>query len=376
MNRLKRYHFEQYNLLLVLVILAIAGFGCLMINSAGDTSMFFRQIIGIIIGTTIMIVVSLIDYNFILKFFWLIYVGIIGILIFVRTFGTDLETGAYRWIKITDTFSIQPSEFVKILMILFMAKFLTVYREKINSFRFLGITAIVMGFPLLLLYKQPDLSTTILIFAVLIMMIYCNGLSYRNIFIILLCVIPVVVTLFIYIQTPNQTLLKPYQRNRILAFRYPDNEEYNNLKYQQDQALKAIGSGQLYGKGYNSDDPNTQKNSGAIPVQESDFIFAVIGEELGFVGCCFLILLLAFLVFECIIVSVYAKDYQGRLICCGYAALIAFSTFINIGVVTELLPNTGLPLPFVSQGLSSLMSLFGGAGIVLNVSLQRRRRLN
>lgn len=371
---LKKYDFTKYNILLVLVILVISGFGAIMINSASSIDDCIRQLGGIAIGFVIMIAISLIDYNFVLKFYWLIYIINLGILLMVKIIGTDYDTGAQRWLDVGGI-SIQPSEFTKIFLILFLAKFLTVHREKISLFKFLGVLALVIGLPLYLLYDQPDLSTTILTFLVMVVMIYCAGLRYKNIFIILICVVPLLVTGIIYIQSPDQVLLEKYQVNRILSFVYPDNPEYNELKYQQDMAVKAIGSGQLYGKGYNNDDSNSIKNAGYIAVAESDFIFAVIGEEFGFVGACFLILLLAFLVFECILMSVYAKDFQGRLICCGYGALIAFSSFINIGVVTEILPNTGLPLPFVSKGLSSLISLFGGAGVILNVSLQRRKKL-
>lgn len=369
---LKKYDFKRYNLILVLVILCISSFGAMVINSASNFDDCFKQFLGIGASFFIMIVISLIDYNFILKFYWLIYIVNMAFLFAVELFGVK-RGGAVRWIKITDDFNIQPSEFTKIFLILFLARFLTVHREKISQFKFLGMLCIVLGLPLGLIFLQPDLSTTILIAAVMITMIYCAGLRYKNIFIILICIIPIVVTALIYIQSPDQKLLKPYQVNRIMAVIDPEN--YDDLRYQQDNAVKAIGSGQLYGKGYNNDESNSIKNAGFIAEAETDFIFAVVGEEFGFVGACFLILLLAFLVFECILISIYAKDFQGRLICCGFGALIAYSTFINIGVVTEILPNTGLPLPFVSKGLSSLVALFGGAGVVLNVSLQRRSKI-
>ena len=124
-------------------------------------------------------------------------------------------------------------------------------------------------------------------------------------------------------------------------------------------------------RAYN-DDPSSLKNAHYIAEAQNDFIFAVIGEELGFVGGCITILLLSWIVIECIIVAVKAKDFAGRLICCGVSAYIGFQTFINIGVVTRLLPNTGLPLPFFSYGLTSLFSLFISMGVVLNVSLQRK----
>lgn len=373
-KKLKKYDFTQYNVLFVLVVLVISGFGALMIYSASNISDAQKQIYGIIAGLIIMLTVSLIDYNFILKFYWMFYFISIGLLLLVALFGKNYN-GAKRWFEIGSQITVQPSEFTKILLLLFIAKFLSVHREKISTFRFLGLTTLILGVPLFLLYEEPDLSTTILITVVMITIIYCAGLKYRNIFIILLCVIPLAVTGIIYIQSPDQKLLEPYQVKRIMSFIEPENPDYNDLKYQQDNAVRAIGSGQLYGKGYNNNDASSIKNLGYIAEAESDFIFSVVGEEFGFVGTCFLIFLLAFFVFECILISVYAKDFQGRLICCGYGALIAFSTFINIGVNTELLPNTGLPLPFVSSGLSSLIALFSGAGVVLNISLQRRKKL-
>lgn len=373
---LKKYNFKNYNILLVLVIISISGFGAMMIYSASDNgaSDCKKQVFGIAFGIVLMIILSLIDYNFILKFYWLIYIVNMGLLGLVALFGADYGKGAKRWFEVGGI-NIQPSEFTKIMLILFLTKFLAVHIERISSFRFLAIVALVLAPPLIMLYEQPDLSTTILITLVLITMIYCAGLRYKNIIIILLCVVPLAVTGIIYIQSPDQKLLEQYQVNRIMAFVEPNNPVYNEQKYQQDKAVMAIGSGQLYGKGYNNNDASSIKNAGYIAEAESDFIFSVICEELGFIGGCFLIFLLAFLIFECIINSIYAKDFQGRLICCGYGALIAFSSFINIGVTTELLPNTGLPLPFVSKGLSSLVALYAGAGVVLNVSLQRRNKI-
>lgn len=378
MRLLKKYDFRKYNFLLVLVIIVLASFGALMIYSASlenPLSNCIKQIFGIVVGVMVMIGVSLIDYNFILKFYWLIYIVNMGLLLSVAILGANYQ-GAVRWLEINLgplSVSLQPSEFTKIFLILFMAKFLSIHRDKISSFRFLGILTLVVIPPVYMLYNQPDLSTTILIGIVLVTMVYCAGLKYKNIIIILLCAIPILVTGIIYIQSPDQKLLYNHQVNRIMAFIDPEN--YDDQRYQQDYAVKAIGSGQLYGKGYNNDDSDSVKNAGFIAESESDFIFAVIGEEFGFVGGCFLIFLLAFLVFECILIAIYAKDFHGRLIACGYGALIAFESFINIGVATEVLPNTGLPLPFVSMGLSSLIALFGGAGVVLNVGLQRIKKL-
>jgi rod shape determining protein RodA len=175
----------------------------------------------------------------------------------------------------------------------------------------------------------------------------------------------------LYIQTPNQKLLEEYQVNRIMAFLNQEETEYDDDRYQQEYSMQAIGSGQLYGKGYDNEAASSIKNAGYIAEAQNDFIFAVIGEELGFIGGCFLIALFSLIVFECIRISVRAKDFAGRMICCGMAAFIAYQSFINIGVATALLPNTGIPLPFISKGVSSLIGLFGGMGVVLNISLQK-----
>ena len=234
------------------------------------------------------------------------------------------------------------------------------------------ILAILLAVPLALILTQPNLSTTVLIFLILFTVIFCAGLSYKIIGIALLIIVPIASGIIIYISNPDNPIffIKDYQRNRIMAFINPD--EYDDQNYQQEYAERAIGSGQLTGKGLDNDDPSSLKNANYIADAQNDFIFAVIGEELGFVGSCAVILLLSWIVLECIIVAVRAKDFAGRLICCGVAAQIGFQTFINVGVVTRLLPNTGLPLPFFSYGLTSLVSLYISMGVVLNISLQRK----
>ena len=162
-----------------------------------------------------------------------------------------------------------------------------------------------------------------------------------------------------------------YQQTRILAWLYP--EEYATAEaYQQLNSIMAIGSGQLQGKGYNTNVISSVKNGNFISEPQTDFIFAVIGEESGFVGSCTVIVLLILTSFECIIVARKACDMAGTIIASGMAALIAFQGFMNIAVATQVMINTGLPLPFVSYGLTSLCSLFIGMGFVLNVRLQAR----
>lgn len=363
---LKKYRLRSYNFRLVILLVIASVFGIVVINSA-DPSYTLKQSAGLVLSLGVMLVVSFVDYNWLLRFYWLIYFVDVGLLILVKFIGKSSH-GAKRWIQLPG-FQLQPSELSKILLILFTAKLISLYKDRLNTWRFLAILAVLLMIPLGIIIDQPDLSTTILITLILLTIIFCAGLSYKIIGLALLVIVPVSTAAIIYISNPNQVLLEDYQRNRIMAFIDP--EKYDAGAYQQEYSVQAIGSGQLTGKGLDTQDPSSLKNANYIAEAQTDFIFAVLGEELGFVGGCAAILLLSWIVIECIIVAVKAKDFTGRLICCGVAAYIAFQSFINIGVVTRLLPNTGLPLPFFSYGLTSLVTLYLSMGVVLNISLQR-----
>ena len=228
----------------------------------------------------------------------------------------------------------------------------------------------------MLVAMQPNLSTTILLCIIVIAMLYCAGVSYKIFGIAILIAVPVISAFLVYVvSVEHPILIEDYQRKRIVDFIEGNKSEEVDMTdagtYQQAYAVQAIGSGQLTGKGLNNNDTSSLKNAGYIAEAQNDFIFAVIGEELGFTGGCITIFLLFLIVLECIIVAVRAKNFEGRLICCGVSIYIGFQTFINIGVVSWILPNTGVPLPFFSCGLTSLLTLFTAMGIVLNVSLQR-----
>ena len=373
--KFKTYKLKNYNFRLILLLLVICGLGIAIIGSANDGSdnrAVLKQAIGMVIGFSGMIVISLIDYGWILKFYWLIYVFNVGLLSAVLLIGSS-HHGAKRWIDITDGLTIQPSEFAKIFTILFLAKFLTVNKERISKWWFLIVTAGLAGITLLLIEKEPDLSTTILVTGLTVIMVFAAGISYKKIGIILAVFIPVAAAAIIYIQQPEQKLLDDYQMKRINAFLYPD--EYDDARYQQDNSVLAIGSGKLYGKGLYNDSTESLKNANYLSREMvNDFIFAIIGEEMGFVGSCIVLGVLFLIIAECFLAAIFAPDASGRMLCTGMAALLTLQVFINVGVATELLPNTGIPLPFISTGLSSLISLFGGMGFVLNVSLQRVRQ--
>lgn len=235
------------------------------------------------------------------------------------------------------------------------------------------IAGIALVLPsLYLIYKQPNLSNTICLALLFCVLMYLGGLSYKFIGTVLAIGIPLFVGLFIWVIQPDQPFLEQYQQNRILAWLYP--EEYESEEaYQQLNSVMAIGSGQLTGKGYNNDASTSVKNGNFILEPQTDFIFAIVGEELGFVGCCVVIILLLLIVIKCISIGMKAKNAAGRLICGGVAALIGIQSFINISVATMLFPNTGISLPFVSYGQTSVICFFMGIGFVLNVGLQPKK---
>ena len=224
--------------------------------------------------------------------------------------------------------------------------------------------------PLLLIVKEPDLSTTIATTMIFITLLFVAGLSYKIVAGVLALGVPTSIIGIILI-LKHALPLNEYQYKRIYSWLQPS--KYADDAYQQQNSIMAIGSGQLWGKGLNNTDATSVKNGNFIPEPQTDFIFAVAGEELGFIGTVIIIILLLFITIECILIARKAKDTAGKMICCGFAALVGFQSLVNIGVASGVLPNTGLPLPFVSYGLTSLLSLYIGVGLVLNVGLQPKK---
>jgi len=372
---LKQYQLRNYNFRLVFYVYAITLIGILVIGSA-KKSVQDQQLLGLVMGTAAMLVISLMDYIWILKFHWLIYFLNLGLLLLVRIpflnimpLGKDVN-GAYRWLNIGG-FQFQPSELAKLMLILFFAWFLSKYQEMLNTWKILGLIFLLFMVPAVCIVEQPDLSTTISVTVIFLVLLFIGGLSYKIIGGALAVAIPAAVIFINLIMQPDQKILDEYQVRRILAWLNP--AKYADDAYQQQNSIMAIGSGQLVGKGLNNNSVSSVKNGSFIAEPQTDFIFAVAGEELGFLGCATIILLLALIVLECIRIGKRAKDFSGTLICCGVAGYIGFQSFVNICVATGIMPNTGIPLPFVSYGLTSLVTLFMAMGVVLNIGLQPKK---
>ena len=368
-KKTKPYHLKDVKFGLVISVIAISIIGVMVIGSAKQ-AVQGRQIIGLVAGVILMIILSMIDYVWLLNFYWILYGINIIALVCVKLFGTNVN-GAQRWIDIGVT-NFQPSELSKILVVVFFAKFLMNHEDDLSSAATILKAVGLIAPTLILIVLQPDLSTTLSIALVFCAMMYLAGLSYRFIGTLIAILVPVTIIFISIVVQPNQPFLHDYQQKRILAWLEP--QKYaSDEAYQQNNAIMAIGSGQLTGKGLNNNTTTSVKNGNFISEPQTDFIFAIVGEELGFVSCCIVIGLLLLIVVQCILIGLRAQDLAGRIICCGVAAQIGFQSFINIGVATGILPNTGIPLPFVSYGLTSLISLYMGIGIVLNIGLQPKK---
>ena len=369
MNSLKKYNFKHFNFILVISVILLSVIGILAVGSALPSAQT-KQILGVAVGVIVMLIISIIDFEWILNFYWLIYAINIILLLCVKFFGVNYN-GAQRWIDLKIT-TLQPSDLTKIFLILFFAKFLMNHENRMKEPITIIKCVLLVAPSLYLILKQPNLSTTICIALVFCVLMFLGGLSYRFIGTALAIAIPTIIILISIAVMPEQPFLEDYQQERILAWLYP--EEYaSDTGYQQQNSVMAIGSGQLNGKGLNNNTTISVKNGNFLLEAETDFVFAIIGEELGFVGCCAVIFLLLLIIIQCIIIGMKAQSLAGQIICGGVAALIGIQSFINMGVATGLLPNTGLSLPFVSAGLTSIICFYIGIGFVLNVGLQPKK---
>lgn len=367
----KKYRLRDFDFRLVILVLMASCISMLAVNSANEEYVS-RQLMGIGMGMAAMFIIAFMDYTWVLKFNWVMYVGIVGLLaITAYTSIGDSGGGAQRWIEI-GSLRFQPSELAKLVLILFFAQFIMKNKKTINKITTLVLCGLLFAVSAYLILDQPDLSTTIVITVIFCVLLFVGGISWRYILTAVAIVVPVA-CLFVFLAIqPDNTFLENYQKERILSFIYP--EEYaDSTAYQQLNSVVAIASGQMEGKGYKNNEVTSVKNGRYILEPHTDFIFAVIGEEFGFKGSIFLIAVLFSIVLECLYVAYKAKDTAGRLIAAGVAAWIGFQTFFNLGVATFILPNTGLPLPFISYGLTSVLCLYMGIGFVLNVKLQPRK---
>lgn len=376
LNRIKQYDWKQLNVSLLIIVFLLCSISMLAVRLAGgdDKGLGYMrgQLFGICLGILIIALLSMIDYHFICQFVGLYYIFGVALTLATKTpLGTNNGTDAVRWIKI-GSITFQPAELMKIIFILTIATFLSKRKAKLDRITTLIMVAILSMVPMIIILKQPDLSSSLVVVFIMIVMVLAGGVSYQILSPIFIAAIPIIGVGAWYIQQPNNFILRDYQYNRIMAWLYPKTmDPGNKWNYQQNYSIRSIASGQIYGKFLQDGGKgNASRVYNGVGVRESDFIWSVIGEEFGFLGCCIILLLFAFLIFKCFIVAKKAQDYLGKMIALGVAAMYMFQVFANISVATFIFPNTGLPLPFMSNGLSSLVSSMIGIGLIINIGIQ------
>ena len=350
---------------LIITIFLLLSIGLIMLLSASSPSAlsesgnsysyFSRQLIFAILGIIAMMIISKIDYRFYQKFYkhawWIALILLALVLVAGRT-----VNGAKRWIYVTETLSIQPSELVKMLMIIFYAGILVKNRDELNKYGKGFIKHVLLLAPIIgLLLLEPHFSASIVIIGICSIMMIIAGCKFWHFLATGLAVgVPAIVALVAF---------SPYRLQRVITFLDPWKDATGD-GWQVIQSLYAIGSGGLFGVGLGE----SKQKFLYIPEPHNDFIFSILGEELGFIGCAIVLILFAIFIWRGILIAMKAPDMFGSLLAIGITALVGIQVIINVAVVTSSMPATGMPLPFFSYGGTALFILLCEMGVLLNIS--------
>jgi rod shape determining protein RodA len=355
---------------LLLAAMSLAVYGAVMIFSATankqgevglDPRAFLqRQIAYIIAGGIVLLAVSLFDYRHLRDFSYVLYgVTMLGLVLVLTPLG-DVQKGASRWIDF-GFFQAQPSEFAKLAVIVTLAAYFAERKGEVGGFDVmvaLGGVAI----PGVLIFLEPDLGTMMVLLALSVAILLVAGAKIRHF--VGLGFLAIVAIVFVL----QAGLLKDYQIDRLTSF-LDQNPDVQTDAYNLAQSKIAIGSGGLHGKGLQGE--NTQTSLDFVPEQHTDFIFTAVGEQLGFVGAATLLGLFALLIWRALRIAIMSRDLFGTLVATGIAAMWAFQVFVNVGMTMGIMPITGIPLPFISYGGSSLVTNFLAVGLLLNIHMRR-----
>ncbi|MBA3655228.1 MAG: rod shape-determining protein RodA [Actinobacteria bacterium] len=354
---------------LMAAVVGIASLGMLMVYSAThkkledaglDAGLYLkRQAVFVLIGVALMILVASIDYRVYRDFAPLIYVAGMTLLVFVLTPLGSTFRGTQAWYQL-GPFQLQPSEIAKVVVIVCGSTYAAVHRGEMDGLRVATLMAIVGG-PMAIVYVQPDLGTALVFVAILMGLLLVAGARPRHLAVVVLLGVVGVVGVF------QLGVMKQYQLDRLGAFLDPARDQRQSA-YNLNQSKIAIGSGGITGKGLFK---GSQTNLSYVPEQRTDFIFTVVGEELGLLGSALLLTLFAVVVWRTWRTAALAKDLYGTLVCVGVLAMFVFQIFENVGMTMGIMPITGIPLPFVSYGGSATLAAFAGIGLVLNVYMRR-----
>jgi rod shape determining protein RodA len=352
--------FRDFDWLLLLFVLALCALGVLEIRSATAHTKFagahIKQIYWIIGGIAGMFLMSAINYQVLLERVHWMYIISIASLMSVMVFGQKY-LGARRWVKMPGGGHFQPSEWVKLILILAVAKyFADLHQRELSWPDFMKAGAIV-GVPMLMVLVQPDLGTALTYLPIAVMGLFLGGLRWKQ---------AATVMLLAGLMMPVALhVLKPYQRERLTSFMEPDADKQGS-GYQVIQSLIAVGSGGLWGSSEGS-----QTHLAFLPVPQTDFIFAAFSEEHGFVGALTVLLLYFIVLMRLTQNAQTAPDRAGTFVVMGVVAVLSFHILVNVGMVVGFMPVTGIPLPLMSYGGSSVLFMFLALGIVMNVRMRR-----
>jgi rod shape determining protein RodA len=353
--------YRDFDWVLLSFVLILCALGVLQIHSATEHTKFagshIRQIYWILGGLGAMFLVSLLNYQALLEQVHWMYVVALTSLIAVLLFGQKY-LGARRWIKMPGGAHFQPSEWVKLILILAVAKYFADLQQRELSWPDFLKAAAIVGFPMLLVLKQPDLGTALTYMPVALMALFLGGLRWKQALIVLVVIGSLAPVAW-------NKVLKPYQKERLSSFRDPDADRQGS-GYQVNQSLIAVGSGGIWGSSQGS-----QTHLAFLPVPQTDFIFAAFAEEHGFVGALGVLLLYFIVLMRLTQNAQTAPDRAGAFLVMGVVAVLSFHILVNVGMVVGFMPVTGIPLPLMSYGGSSVLFMFLALGIVMNVRMRR-----
>ncbi len=361
-NFLSRLDFRLIALIFCLNILGLFNLFSATHGPSSDNveTLFIQQIVWLVAGWTIFFILTFLDYLWINKFVWLIYILNVSALVYTDLYG-KIVLGGQRWIDL-HFFRYQPSETMKLCLILILARLLITQNSqgKGMGLRALFWPGLLILIPFSLTVKQPDLGTAMMLLFIGSTMLYFIKIR-KSILAFL------VVSALIALPLAWKYGLKDYQRNRVITFISPDLDPQGK-GYNSIQSRIAVGSGMFLGKGFRM---GTQSQLEFLPERHTDFIFSVLSEEWGFVGSMAVLLIFAFLFKICFEVAYQARDKFGALVTIGVTAYIFWHMFVNIGMVIGLLPIVGVPLPLLSYGGSSMLSIMTGLGLISSISYRR-----
>lgn len=357
--------FRDFDWVLLGFVSLLSLISVLEIRSATAMTKFHgfdhKQIGFLAIGVVLMFIMSLIDYHSLIEIARPAYAISVVALLAVLVIGTK-HLGARRWIKFPGGIHFQPSEWVKLVLIVTLAQYFWGLTGRELSWRDIGKAFAIVCVPMAMVLKQPDLGTSLTYFPVLLVGLFLGGIRFKQAAILLVGFLALGTVAW-----SSGKLLKPYQKARLTSFINPDNDP-KGAGYQIRQSLIAVGSGGIWGKGTNR---GTQTQGDFLPIPYTDFIFAALCEEHGFIGALGVLLLYFLILMRLIQNAQTAKDVPGTFIIMGIVAIIIFQIAVNIGMVLGLMPVTGIPLPLLSYGGSSVLFTFLSLGIVMNIRMRR-----